>query len=248
MKVFILAKKDMLEVCKQLEHKIKSTGKDVVIFNNSNEFYTELKEAEQGEMAYTLVDVRTFQSDSFNPYSEVALMKNPVPLVVFNDPYPDPDFRAAFWISKNKTYLAARIGDEAIDSLYPSFCLLQRFLNGEINKYIPVIACHAELLSKEDKRMRLIFEGFKANSKLPPSRLRLFDYFWNNIGEELSENEIIASVFGSCTRITRGRFYTYICNLRKALSRETAAKIEILRIFKEHYMMKVSLPTGSAEN
>ena len=245
MQVVILVKKDLLEVCKYLERKIKATGKDVVVFSNPHEFYSALKDADKGEMEYALIDVRTFQSDNFNPYNEVALMKNPVPLVIFNDPYPDPDFRAVFWISKNNTYLSDKIGNEAINRLYTSFCLLQNFFNGENNKFIPAIAQHVELLSKEDKRMRLILENFRANSKLSPSRLRLFEYFWHNIGERLLEEEIITSVFAECTRITKARFYTYIYDLRKALPRETAAKIEILHTSKEHYMMQVSLPAES---
>lgn len=245
MQVVILVKENLIEVCKHLERKIKVTGKDVVVFCDPHEFYSALKSAGQGQVAYALIDVRTFQIDSFNPYKEVALMANPVPVVIFNDPYPDPDDRVSFWISQNKKYLSARIGDEPIDALYPSLCLLADFLDGKFNKYIPVIAKHTQLFSEEEKRLSVNIEDFEVKSKLSPSRLKLFEYFWRNSGKELSENAIVLFMFGECTRITKDRFYAYICDLRKALSRETAVKIEILRTFKEHYMMKVSLPAES---
>ena len=248
MQVVILVKEDLLEVCKYLERKIKVTGKDVAVFCGPHEFYSALKNADKGEIEYALIDVRTFQSDSFNPYTEVASMANPVPIVIFNDPYPAPDDRAYFWISQNKKYFAAKIGDEAIDALYPSFHLLQDFLNGEFNKYVPAIANHTQLLSEDEKRLSVNIEEFRVNSRLPPSRLKLFEYFWRNSGKELSEKAIVMFMFGECTYRAKARFYTYVCNLRKACKNEMAVKIEILRTFKEHYMMKVSLPAGSAES
>ena len=245
MKVFILVKADLLELCKHLERKINSTGKDAVVFSDPDEFYCALKDAGQGDVDYALIDVRTFQTDSFNPYSKFAQMANPVPLLVFNDPYPDPDDRASFWLSMNKKYLSDKISDEAIDRLYPSFLLLQDFLNGEFNKYIPAIANHTQFCSEDEKRLRLNLEDFKANNRLPPSHVKLFEYFWRNTGKELSEESIVMFMFGECTQRAKARFYTYICNLRKVCQSETALKIEILRTFKEHYMMKVSLATES---
>ena len=248
MKVSILVKKDLVEVCKHLERKIKSAGKSVAVFCKPHEFYSVLKEARQGDLDYAMIDVRTFQSDSFNPYAEVALMTNPVPLIVFNDPYPEPDNRASFWLSQNKKYLSTKISDEAIDRLSSSFLLLQDFFNGEINKYIPAIAKPVRFLSEDEKQLRLNLDSFRVKNKLPPSRLKLFEYFLRNMDKELSEEAIVLSMFGECTQRTKGRFYTYICNLRKVCKSEEALKIEILRTFKEHYMMKVSLPTDSTES
>lgn len=245
MQVVILVKEDLLEVCKYLERKIKATGKDVAVFCDPHKFYSALSSAGQGQVVYAMIDVRTFQSDSFNPYNEVASMANPVPVVIFNDPYPAPDDRAYFWISQNKKYFSAKIGDEIINALYPSFCLLEDFLDGEFNKYVPAIVKHTQLLSEDEKRLSVNIEEFRANSRLAPSRLKLFEYFWRNSGKELSEEAIVMFMFGECTRKTKGRFYTYICNLRKACKNETTVKIEILRTFKEHYMMRVSLPQES---
>ncbi len=242
-KVYLLIKPDLLKVCECLAQRIEMFGSDVKIFLRPHEFYLALKVAKPGTLDYVLIDVRTFQMDVFNPYVEMSLMPSPAPVVVFNDPFPALDKMAAFWISKNKTYLAHRINPERIDELEDTFFLIEVFLRSEeFNKYINAINRPETFLTEEEKMLQLDLEKFQAVHKIPPSRFKVFKYMHERLEKEVSEKELISLLFGSYLPEKRAVLFSYICELRKACRNEKSVKIRISREYKGHYSMRITLP------
>ncbi|WP_294425523.1 hypothetical protein [uncultured Treponema sp.] len=248
-KVYLLIKPDLLKVCKYLALRIETFGSDVKIFLKPHEFYVALKLVEPGALDYVLIDVRTFQSDVFNPYIEMSMMPNPAPVVVFNDPFPELDKMTAFWISKNKTYLVPRIAPERIDKLEDTFFLIEVFLKSErFNKYINVINRPETFLTEEEKLLQLDLEKFQAVHKIPPSRFKVFKYLHERLEKEVSEKELISLLFGSYIPEKRAVLFSYICELRKACRNEKSVKICINREYKGHYSMRITLPAEKVKS
>ncbi|MGN0729150.1 hypothetical protein [Treponema sp.] len=244
--VFMLARPDILKVCREFAVYIEKLGCKVTVFTSPAKFYLAVRLSGKGTLDYVLIDVRVFQIDVFNPYKEMALMPNPVPVVVFNDPYPAPDSMASYWITKNNFYLVPLIDSESIEKLYPVFKLLETFLNSsEFNKYISVINRPEVFMSEKERFLHLDMEKFRLAHKISPSRFKVFKYFYEHLGKEISERELICLLFGNYIPEKKAVLLSYICDLRRAFRNETSMKIRIDREFKGHYAMRISLP---AEN
>lgn len=241
MSVFILTKKEQLNVCVELAGYMERTSSEVTIFTEPGQFYASIDTAPPGDIEYVMIDVRTFQMDLFNPYTYIARCNNPVPVVVFNDPYPDPDSRAAYWYVKNKSYLLPYVGERKLELLIPAFALLESYFHKhEFSNYLCGICPPQKLLSATEKKQKEALDRFAVNHKLPKSRKLLFEYFLMNKGKELTEEEICAALWDDCSHSSKQTLYTYISELRKACRAEESVKIDILRKGKGTYQMDVT--------
>lgn len=241
MSVFLLTKKDQQKVCIELAAYMERTSSEVTIFTEPAEFYACIETAPPGYIEYVMIDVRTFQMDLFNPYTYIAKCKNPVPVVVYNDPYPDPDARAAFWFVKNKYYLLPKVGEKKLELLIPAFALLESYLNKhEFSNYLTAICPPHKLLTKKEKKRKEALDLFAVNHKLPKSRKKLFDLFLKNEGLELSEEKICNLLWKEFSESSRQILYSYISELRRACRAEESVKIDIIRKSKGVYQMNVS--------
>lgn len=241
MSVFLLTKKDQLKVCIELATYMERTSSEVTIFTDSAEFYASIETAPPGDIEYVMIDVRTFQMDLFNPYTYIANGQNPVPVVVYNDPYPEPDTRAAYWFVKNKTYLLSHVGERKLELLIPAFALLESFFNKhEFSNYLKGICPPHKLLTKSEKMQKEALEQFSVNHKLSKSRKSLFDLLLKNEGKELTEENICLSLWNDYSNNTKQTLYTYISELRKACRQEEVVKINIIRKSKGIYEMTIN--------
>lgn len=240
MGVYLLTKPDLLKVCVQLALKIERTGNEVTVFTDPSEFYAALKLQKKGEVDYVMIDVRTFQLDIYNPYTDMATMPYPVPVVIFNDPYPEPDYRAAYWIAKNKRYLVPLISESAIESFHPEFFLIESYLNSdELNRYVSVINRPDIFLTPEERSRIIDLEAFRLRHRITPSRFKVFRHLYENLGKEISSEELVSLLFGSYSPEKRKVVFSYIYDLRKACRNETSVQIRIDREYKGRYAMKI---------
>lgn len=240
MSVYILTKKEQLKACMELAACMEKTCGDVTVFTNDAEFYGCLDVASPGEVEYVMIDVRTFQMDLFNPYTYIARCKNPVPVVVFNDPFPAPDERAAFWYAKNKDYFLSLLGIKRIEGLVPAFALLQEYFNNhDLQEFFSCMCPPKEFFTKAEKDCMDALEHFAENHKIIKSRKDLFDLFLHNQGKIVSTKELCMGLWNDYSMETRQRLCTYISYLRREFRKETALNIDIVRKGKELYQMTV---------
>ena len=240
MSVFLLTKKDQLKVCVELAAYMERTCSEVTIFTDAAECYASVDTAPPGDIEYVMIDVRTFQMDLFNPYTYIAKCSNPVPVVVFNDPYPEPDSRAAYWFVKNKSYLLPYVGRNKLELLIPAFALLETYLSKhEFSSYLNGICPPKIILTKSEKKRKTALEEFAVKHRLSKSRKTLFELFLANEGSELSEEKICNLLWKEFSDKTKQTLYTYISELRKACRAEESVKIDILRKSKGIYQMTV---------
>lgn len=241
MGIYLLTKPDLLKVCVQLALKIERTGSEVTLFTDPAEFYAAVKLQKKGEVDYVMIDVRTFQLDMYNPYTDMATMPHPVPVVVFNDPYPEPEYRAAYWITKNKRYLVPLISESVIESFHPEFYLIESYLNSEeLNRYVSVINRPEIFLTPEERSLIINLEEFRLRHRLAPSRFKVFRHLYENLGKEISGEELVCLLFGTYSPEKRKTIFSYIYDLRKACRNETSVDIRIDREYKGRYAMKIA--------
>lgn len=240
MSVYILTKKDQVKVCVELAAYMERTSSEVTIFTEPAEFYASIDTAPPGSIEYVMIDVRTFQMDLFNPYKIIAECKNPVPVVVYNDPYPEPDMRAAFWFVKNKAYLLPHMDEKKLERLIPAFALIESyFYKHEFSDYLSVICKPKKLLTEKEKVRENALKFFAENHGLSKSRRNLLDYFLSNAGMELTEEKICTALWNESNAKSRQILYSYISELRKAFRNETKVKLEILRKGKGIYQFNI---------
>jgi DNA-binding response OmpR family regulator len=241
MKVFLLTKEDMVKVAEQIAQQVEKVGRVVTIFTNQLDFYVAIREMKPESVAFVMIDVRVFQLDVYNPYSDMLNVQNPCPVVVFNDPFPEPDKRSDYWIEKNKFYLSSVLGTSQIESFRDEFFLIESYLNSnKINPYVSVINRPEKFYTEEEKLFMIDLESFRLRHRIAPSRFKVFKLLYENLDREVSEDEILTCLHKDNKTAKRGIIFSYIHDLRKAIRNEKSAQIRIFREYKGHYVMRIS--------
>ncbi|MCR5080823.1 MAG: helix-turn-helix domain-containing protein [Treponema sp.] len=243
MMIFILTKKDQVNICEHLASLIRESFRPVTVFTDAEEFWTAIQLAKPGEVEYVMIDCRTFMIDLFNPYEMMKKTDNPVPIVVYNDPYPDSDSRAAFWLRKNKDYFVPKFMDVSrVDQLQHAFVVLQAHLrNQKLNKFFAVARDFEPFLSKEEQLLLIDTEDFRRKNKLSPARFKLFMKFYENLNVSFSEEDLCSLFWDDFSQKRVQTLYTYIHDLRIACKREEQVTILIERQCKGCYCMRIFL-------
>lgn len=243
MMIFILAKEDQVNICEHLASLIRESFRPVTVFTDIEKFWTAIHIAEPNEIEYVMIDCRTFQIDLFNPYEMMKKTGNPVPIVVFNDPYPDSDSRAAFWSRKNKDYFVPEYMDVSrVDQLQHAFIVLQSHLrNPKLNKFFAVVRNAEPFLSKEERLLIIDTEDFRRKNKLSPARFNLFMKFYENLNSSFTEKELCSLFWDDFSERRIQTLYTYIHDLRIACRKEKQVTIIIERQCKGCYCMRIFL-------
>ncbi len=231
MSVYFLTKPEQKNISIALAVKMERTCGEVIIFTDPLDFYTACKLMKPGAVEYIVIDAKYLQLDMFNPYEEMKKSANPVPIVVYNDPYPAPDERAAYWVAKNITYFSPDIISKYdIEDLHPAFHLIESYVNSpEINPYITCINTPKPYFSDKQRETMLDVKEFQRKNKLSPSRMKVFECLHNNIGCPISEDDICYRMWKEVNAKRKQTLYSYIYDLRKACKNEKS-----LRIFIEH--------------
>lgn len=213
--------------------------KDFRIFTLDEDFYCFLK-VNSRDVDFALVDVLCFQMDLFNPYIEFSFEDHYFPIVVFNDPYPDKDSRAAYWISKNKLYSSRASKAGGVDLFRYEFLALEQILND------PVINCHVPAISfcpdcsevdAGDNQVDLEAAGKKMG--IPPSRFCVMKYLFERKGRKISGDDICIDLWNESSQKRRQVLYTYVYHLRKAFESHPEFGFSIEHVEKGCYQLNV---------
>lgn len=219
--------------------------KDFMIFTVDEDFYCYVK-FNCRDVDYALVDVLCFQMDLFNPYIEFSFQDHYFPIVVFNDPFPDKDTRAAYWISKNKFYSSRASKDGGVDLFRYEFLALEQILND------PVINCHVPAISfcsdfndngLEDNQVDL--EDTRKKMGIPPSRFCVMKYLFERKGRKISGHDICIDLWNESSQKRRQVLYTYVYHLRKAFESHPEFGFSIEHVGKGCYQLNVKQKNAS---
>ena len=229
-----------MEIAKELCDFLESMCIITKLFSSPEDFWVSLKISKPGQVDFVIIDYRLYQLDVFNPYKEMQRQNNIVPIVFYNDPYPEPGSRAVYWKTKNKRYFAPYIQESFLDSLYPLWKRFETFLNSEeINPHLEVIRQAQPLHAFNDGVANFKLSSFIKMTKLTPSRAKLLEVFDAHRGEEMTVENICILVWGRSDKSALQTFYSYVHDLRSVFEKEKSVSLSLERKQKGVYAFYV---------
>ena len=235
----VLSKLEQRNVCERMCDFLKSICVVSKAFTDPAEFWSVIKLSAPHQIDFIIIDYRIYQLDIFNPYKEMLRSGNIIPIVFYNDPYPEPDARAAYWKTKNKMYFVPHINSSVLDNLYPVWKKLEEYLNSpEVNPYLTVIRQNAALTDPCDKVSSFNIENFIKKSGLSSSRRKLLKIFYEHRGEELDSAFLCKRLWQNAGEKEKV-LYAYIHDIRSALAKEGSVVLSLERTGKGTYVFYV---------
>lgn len=240
MSVYMLTKPEQLEAAKELASYMERTCSKITIFTDCPFFYASVASASPGKLEYVLIDFRTYDYDLFSPYAYIAKLRNPVPVIIYNDPYPDPDCRAAFWYVKNKTYFPTLINKSNFMALISDFNLLQIYLQDKgLSRYFGAIATPEVFVPRAEREMKEALDKFSANHNFTKKLNMVFEYFRANEGKELKDEQICLDLWNEFNDRIKKNLQSYMSKIRSACEKEQGISIELIRKSRGIYRMSI---------
>jgi len=240
--VYFLTKQK--DVCDYLAHLLKQSGHEVSVYTDSVKFYADVKELGSREIDVLAIDYRMFEHDYFDPYKVMVEHECIIPLIYYNDPYPEPENRAIYWKVKNHDHIGAFLPPKKLDEVMVVFRKLQQLVNvPELNQYISLINRPREFnFDALDSGDFFSIEQFRKNNHLPESRYKLLTYLYQHRGQPLSVDSLCSFLWKNVTDAKRHTLYTYIHELRAVLEKEKQVQLKIEHDGKERYRLVVMHP------
>ncbi len=257
MKVILFAKEDQKNVLVDLVNLVCNKKYDIIFFtklSNFARFIYDSASKKQSENSFDEIflifaDYSFFPMDSINPY--LALIRNQVafPLCLYNDPYPKPEQRAAYWISKNHFYYENFISEKRFSEISDVFEKLQYFLLlPNVSKKISVICDFYKSINNQDEiesenqnqieSSSLKIIKSKSEKTLPNSRCKFLKYFLSHLNEEIELKTLSNFMWGASLQDKSKSLYAYINDLRRMLENIANCEFELLRTRKGFYKMQ----------
>lgn len=221
------------KICSFLKKHFVST----TIFTSPTEFWSVISQSEKNQIDFVLIDFSVYQFDVFNPYEEMMRMKNMVPVILYNDPYPRTKERAVFWRTKNKYYFPGLMTEERTEKLMKILQPLQEFLSGPINPSVSII-CQPQDSGESQECFNINVENFCRAKSITSSRKKVFNYFISHLEESISTEELSMFLWNEKSDKRTKTIYLYIHDLREALLQDKALRLSLERDEKEHYRMR----------
>lgn len=238
---FLLAREENERIACEISDFLRGLCVATSIFTAKMEFWNAVRLSKPGQLDFLLMDFTAYQMDAFNPYLETQAAGREIPLVLFNDPYPEESGRADYWRLKNKNYMPSAWQDDFFNELYPVWKELEIFLNSDkINPYVPAIRRTKEWGGSEDFNPA----DFVRRAGLSPTRARLFNILYERKDSDCPAQELCLSMWSKCTKKEMRLLYSYIHDIRSAFSKEENVRLFLDRTSAGRY--KFSLEPTSA--
>jgi DNA-binding response OmpR family regulator len=242
MTIYFLTKQK--EICDCICEALKKEGHLCSTFTESTAFYASVKSRGAAAIDLLAIDYRLFQHDFFDPYEKMISQKCIIPLIYYNDPYPEPENRAVFWKVQNHEHLGAYLPESRLEDLFPVLKEMQTLMNApDLNPYISVINKPLPFQPADSRRstpQNFDCIAFKMRHKIPQSRFKLFSYLYENCGRSLTIKNICTHLWEEYTSQKIKTLYTYIHDLRKFCREEPSVRIDIIHDGKEKYYLSIS--------
>lgn len=224
-----------LGVCRLMAEKLIQDGEECVVEADSMGFYENLLSE---DFDLLVCDYRIFQLSIFNLYDFLKKRSIVIPLVFYNDPFPERESRVAYWIMQNE-----RLYDCAdLEYLIPIFEKLHRVIEDPaVHPYISLLQPPLPLPGEEESSgtagRQIDLRLFRRRNKLQPGLFKLFQIFYENQQKELSLKELSRLMWGTSSKTST--VYSYISRLRKRIEKDYLVSIELLRTAPGRYEMTV---------
>lgn len=151
MKLIVFVKEDQKNLIINLVNFICNNEYDIIFFTKFAKFIEFIYDCESKKLSKNLenpldefflifADYSLFPMDCVNPYLILPCKELAFPLCLYNDPFPNPKERAAYWLSRNRFYYNDFISEEQFSLLEEIFEKLQCvLLLPNVTKKISVI-------------------------------------------------------------------------------------------------------------
>jgi len=233
----LLTKDSQVAVWKYLSSILEKDGLSVKIMTDHEEFYSYVEAHQFNEIDFVLVDMSSVQLDSFNPYSLFLDEGILIPVVVYNDPFPQCDRRAFYWALKNEEYFNPIFTVSKLAKYSTIWIRLQNLLESpEINPYINCI-CREKEFSPEGNVSS--FEDFLRKNHLGGLKEKLISYLYDRKNRKAAVSEICMYLWNEDSQKTRRHLCTLVHELRNFLKNKNVTFLQLLRVSKETYMLSV---------
>lgn len=248
MVVYFLTKQP--ELCNLICDELKKSFHVCRVFIDPDEYYATVKVLGSTKVDLLAIDYRMFDHDMFDPYAVLRYEKIIIPLIYYNDPYPEPEQMASFWKVKNKTKLENEIDDSILAKYTDLFLLIQNIMQSEqVNPFVSTICRPLLYEPKEECEFEVIpVEEFAKKYHITKSRYRLLEYLYQNRNVILSTEEICQSLWNEYSERTKQILYSYIHDLRKVIDSCENPPYFIKRNGIAAYIFKINYPESMKNN
>lgn len=249
MVVYFLTKQP--ELCSLIADQLKKSFHICSIFTDSAELYGAVTQNGSGKIDLIALDYSLFEHDIFNPF-EILLHdeKSIIPVIYYNDPYPESSEMAAYWKAKNRSCYGEKLPEEKLHQIYPLFKQLQNIVNSErINPYISVICKPRTFILKNSfiSRQKFSPEQYRLQKNMPQSRYDLFMLFYRNKDIPLTSSWLCEQMWNENSLARQNALYSYIHDLRKFFSSDETKLFSIERQENSCYVFRSILQKGTAD-
>ena len=198
-------------------------------------------------MDYKILGSPPFTPFEFNPFNYLIRSGFYIPLIFYNDPFPECGKRALYWKIQNLHFYYGYISSEKMNGLIPFLHSFSDFIerNGSF-EILPSLGKNSDDGKNEALESNALKNGnefdpieFKTRHKIISSRFSLFMVLWKHREQGISIREICRELWGRCEDRDRQNLRTYIYYLRKIFKKEKNHFLEIVRIQKEKYLLHI---------
>ena len=224
--VFLMKDKDLFKI---FESQVASFGTTCILYDSLEDFMHYLLNLIPSDMPQLFIlDYASIQHEELNIFEFEKDLGIEIPLIFYNDPYPDDDQRIELWHNQN-----------------------ERFLNVKDFKFLdPIFKRLSDLISNYSMRQRIsvickpqkILDSFSnellSKSKITPRIAELIIYMHNRLGQDIPSNEIYDAIFNEENPEDIGTLYTYISRAKKFLKDNPELKTRIRKSTKGCYIME----------
>ena len=200
---------------------LRSKDHEVSCFFVLEDLYTAIMERGGDDVGFVAVDIRSFEYDKTNPYQMCRRFSCILPVIVYNDPYPDPDCMVSHWTRKLDEYMGPQITQGRKETLVPVWEDIQAFL-------LKSGFCRAPRTVARMDCAQMI-EYVRGMKLLPLSRFRLFEYMCGRLGEDVDADELCMELWGEWSESRRRMLYAYVHDVRAVLRKESSLGLDLRR-------------------
>ncbi len=235
MKVLFLSREPA--VCRLMAKKLGRDEFECTVADDVMGFYNSVMDGNL-DTDIVVCDFRIFQLSIFNVYEFLSKSTTIIPLIFYNDPFPDGNGRIMYWIAQNEQLYNA----PCLESFIPLFEKINAVIEDpSVHPYISLLQPPLPLPGDEDEAgtagRKIDVRLFRKRNRLQPGLYKLFQIFYENQMKELSLAELSLHMWG--TRSKQNTVYSYISRLKKCIQSDCLVKIDILRTSTGYYEMTV---------
>ena len=229
-------------VCEKIADKLEQAGYQCIVLTNTKMFFHLLHSNDELPDLF-IMDYVLFQHDVLNIYRYMKKNNRITPLIFYNDPYPNEQVRANFWIYQ----CHAHFPDLNLSKVKTAFHLVAAAVDSpELKPYIPLIQTPLPFHEKEIAIKTVLHEEktqnaasgqfniyeFRKKTNMNPTIFHLFEYLYQRLGLYVSSEELRHIILSNGKTAKPGSVSSYISRLRSYLVLIKEINIDLIATHK----------------